>query len=138
MPTLNISKSKSFPNARNNLDPILSVIKYFDKHQSIVKIKAKEFDSSIHFRKKLAVMKSKRLSVISTWKRLTNKKIFPLRSQIAKFIAENVNSCNDKGELPAQLKAVDIVPTHEKKLRVKKVITDKSGYYLVTLKYMKN
>ena len=51
VPTLNISKSKSFPNARNNLDPILSVIKYFDKHQSIVKIKAKEFDSSIHLRK---------------------------------------------------------------------------------------
>ena len=50
-PTLNIPKPKSFPMASDNLDPIMSVIKSFDKHPSIVKIKAKAFDSTFHFRK---------------------------------------------------------------------------------------
>ena len=34
-----------------NLDPIVYVIKYFDKHPSLVKIKAKALDSTFHFRK---------------------------------------------------------------------------------------
>ena len=34
-----------------NLNPIKSVIKSFDKHQSIVKIKAKPFDLTFHFRR---------------------------------------------------------------------------------------
>ena len=37
--------------ASENLDPIMSVIKYFNKHPSIVKIKAKALDSTFHFRK---------------------------------------------------------------------------------------
>ena len=41
VPTLNIRKPKSFPLASDNLDPIMSVIKSFDKHPSTVKIKAK-------------------------------------------------------------------------------------------------
>ena len=51
VPTLNIPKPKSFPTASDNLDPIMSVIKSFDKHPGIVKIKAKGFDSTFHFRK---------------------------------------------------------------------------------------
>ena len=35
VPTLNIPKrSKSFPMSSNNLDPVMSVIKSFDVHQS--------------------------------------------------------------------------------------------------------
>ena len=64
-------------------------------------------------------MKLKRLSVISTLKSLANRKIFPLKSLnkdlIAKFIAENFNSCIDKGEFPSELKHVDIVQIHKKK-----------------------
>ena len=41
VPTLNIPKPKSFLMASDNLDPIMPVIKSFDKHPSIVKIKAK-------------------------------------------------------------------------------------------------
>ena len=37
--------------ASENLDPIMSVIKSFDKHLSKVKIKAKGCDSTFHFRK---------------------------------------------------------------------------------------
>ena len=37
--------------ASENLDPIMSVIKSFNKHPSIVKIKAKALDSTFHFRK---------------------------------------------------------------------------------------
>ena len=37
--------------ASDNLDPIMSVIKSFDKHPGIIKIKAKAFDSTFHFRK---------------------------------------------------------------------------------------
>ena len=45
VPSLNIPKAKSFLTASDNLDLIMSVIKSFDKHPSIVKIKAKGFDS---------------------------------------------------------------------------------------------
>ena len=62
-----------------SLAPIMSVIKSFDKHPSIVKIKAKALDSTFNFRK-LAVMELKKLSVISTTGNFANKKIFPLRS----------------------------------------------------------
>ena len=33
IPTLNIPKPKSFPMVNNNLDPIMYVIKSFDKHR---------------------------------------------------------------------------------------------------------
>ena len=51
LPTLNIPKPKSFSMASDNLDPIMSVIKTFDKHPNKVKIKAKAFDSTFYFRK---------------------------------------------------------------------------------------
>ena len=63
--------------ASENPDPIMSVIKSFDKHSSIAKVKAK---IQPFISEKLAVMKLKRLSVISTLKCLANKKIFPLIS----------------------------------------------------------
>ena len=37
--------------ASENFDLIISVIKSFDKHPSIVKIKTKALDSTFHFRK---------------------------------------------------------------------------------------
>ena len=37
--------------AIENLDPIMSVIKSFDKHPSIAKIKIKVLESTFHFRK---------------------------------------------------------------------------------------
>ena len=112
-----------------NLDPIMSVIKFPDKHPSIVKIMAKVLDSTFHFRKKLAAVKLKGLSVISTLKNLANKKIFPRKiiklnkDLIAKFIAENVNFGIDEGEFPSELKHADIVPVHKKKDK-----RDKSNY----------
>ena len=39
VPNLNIPKPKTSPMASENLGPIMSVIKSFDKHPSIVKIK---------------------------------------------------------------------------------------------------
>ena len=51
VPTFNIPKLKPFPMASNNLDPIIPVIKSFDKPPSKVKIKAQMFDSTIPFRK---------------------------------------------------------------------------------------
>ena len=51
VPTLNIAKLKSFPMASDNLDPIMFVIKSFEKIPSIVKIKAKVLDSTFRFRK---------------------------------------------------------------------------------------
>ena len=49
--TLNIPKPKSFPMVSDNLDPIMYLIKAFDKYTCIVKIKAKALDSTFHFRK---------------------------------------------------------------------------------------
>ena len=51
IPTFNIPKPKPFPMASNNLDPIIPVIKSFDKPPSKVKIKAQTFDSTIPSRK---------------------------------------------------------------------------------------
>ena len=51
VPTLNIPKTKFLPMASGKYDPIMSIIKSFDKHPSIVKIKAKALDSNFHFRK---------------------------------------------------------------------------------------
>ena len=73
VPTLNIPKPKSFPMASDNLDPIMSVIKSFDKHPSIVKIKAKAFDSTFHYGKASC-------NEVKKINGNPNRKIFPLRS----------------------------------------------------------
>ena len=49
--SLNMPKPKSFPMASENLDSSMSVIKSFNKHPSIVKIKTKALDSTFYFRK---------------------------------------------------------------------------------------
>ena len=83
---------------------------------------------------KLAVIKLKRLSVISTLTSLANKTISPLRiiklskDLIAKFIAENFDSCIDEGEIPSELKHADIVPIHQKKDK-----SDKTNYRPVSM-----
>ena len=46
---------------------------------------------------------------------------------IAKFIAENFNSCIKEGEFPSELKHVDIVPFHKKKDK-----SDRSNYIPVS------
>ena len=78
IPTLNIPKPKSFPMANNNLDPIMYVIKSFDKHRVQSKSRLKRFIQPF-ISEELAVMKLKKLPVISTLKSLASKKIFPLR-----------------------------------------------------------
>ena len=130
VPTLSIPKPKSFPTASDNLDLII-VIKSFDKHPSIVKIKAKRFDSTFHFRKtscneaekiisNLNIKKSSQQEDIAT-------KIIKLNKDlIAKFIAENFNSCIQAG--PSELKHADIVPIHKKKDK-----KDKSNYRPVSI-----
>ena len=76
---MNIPKPTFFPMATKSLDPNMSVIKSFDNHPSVVKIKLKRLTQPF-ISEKLAVKKLKRLLVISTLKCLANKKIFPLRS----------------------------------------------------------
>ena len=71
--SLNIAKPKSFPMASKNLDPIMSVIKSFDKRQGIVKTKTKALKQP-SISEKLTTVKLKRLSVFLTLKSLTNKK----------------------------------------------------------------
>ena len=130
--------------ARDNFYPIMFVIKSFDKHQSIVKIKAKAIDPTF-ISDKLAVMKLKSVSVHQHYSTSKNhlsikkscqqedipSKIIKLNKDlIAKFIAENLNSCIDKGKYPSELKHADIVPVHKKKDKSK---SDKSNYRSVTI-----
>ena len=129
VPTLNIPKPKSFPTASDNLDPIMSVIKSFDKHPSIVKIKAKGFDSTFHFRKTSCNVVEKIIINLNIKKSCQQEdiptKIIKLNKDlIAKFIAENSNSCIDEGEFPSELKHADIVPFIKRKIRVTKIIAD--------------
>ena len=103
VPTLNIPEPKSFPMAINNIDPSMSAIKSFDKHPSIVKIKAKELDSTIHFRKARCNKVEKIISNLNIKKPCQQEdiptKIIKLdKDLIAKFIVENFNSCIDEGE----------------------------------------
>ena len=129
---MNIRKPKTFSMAIKNLDPVMSVIKYFDKHPSIVKTKAKALGSTFHFRKtscnevrkiihNLNIKKSCQQEDIPT-------KIIKLNKDLnAKFIAENVNTCNDKGEFPSELKHANIVSIHRKKDK-----SNKSNYRTVS------
>ena len=48
---MKIPKPTFFPMATKSLDPNMSVIKSFDNHPSVVKIKIKALNSTFHFRK---------------------------------------------------------------------------------------
>ena len=145
VPSLKIPKPKSFPVASENLDPIISVIKSFGNHPIIVKIKTKALDSTFHFRKTSCNQVEKIISNLNIKKSYEQEniltKIIKLsKALIAKFIAENFNSCIDEGEFPSELKHADIVPIHKKKDKTTKVITgqqerqeDKSNYRPVSI-----
>ena len=142
---MNIPKPKFFLMARDNFYPIIFVIESFGKHQSIVKIKAKAIDPTF-ISDKLAVMKLKSVSVHQHYSTSKNhlsikkscqqedipSKIIKLNKDLiakfTKFIAENFNSCIDKGKYPSELKHADIVPIHKKKDK-----SDKSNYRPVTI-----
>ena len=116
----------------NNLDPT-SVIESFDEHPSIVKIKARGFDSTFHFRKTSCNEVETLVSNLNIKKPCQQEdiptKITKLNKHLmAKFIAENVNSCIDEGEFPSELKHADIVPIHKKKDK-----SDKSNYRQVSI-----
>ena len=133
VPTLSIAKPKSFPTPSDSLDPIMSVIKSFDKRPSIVKIKAKAFDSTFHFRKTSCNVVEKIIGNLNIKKSCQQEdiatKIIKLNKDlIAKFIAENFNSCIQAGEFPSELKHADIVPIHKKKDKC-----DKSNYRPVSI-----
>ena len=113
--------------ASDNFDPIMSVIKSFDKHPSIVKIRAKALDSTFHFRKTSCNEVEKIISNLIIKKSCQQEDI-PTKITIAKFIAENFNSCIVEGEFPSELKHADIVPVHKKKDK-----NDKSNYRPVNI-----
>ena len=101
--------------ASESLDPVISVIKSFNKHPSIVKIKAKALDSLFHFRKTSCNEVEKIISTLNIKKSCQQEdiptKIIKLNiSLITKFIAENFNSGIDEGEFPSGLK--HIFPIH--------------------------
>ena len=103
IPALDIPKPKSFPIASDNLDPIMSVIKSFEKHPSIVKIKAKTLDSIFYFRKTSCIEVEKIISNLNIKKSCLQvgipTKIIKLNKDlIGKFITENFNSCIDEGD----------------------------------------
>ena len=133
VPTLNIPKPKSFPTGSDNLDPIMSVIKSFEKHSIVVKIKAKGFDSTFHFRKSSCNKVGKFISNINIKKSCQQEesttRITKLNKDlIAKFVAENFNSCFNECEFPSELKHPDIVPIHKKKDK-----SDKCSYRPVSV-----
>ena len=106
--------------ASDNLDTIMSVIRSFDKHPSIVEIQAKALDSKFHFRKTSCSEVGKIVSDLNIkeyWKQedVPTKIIKLNKDLIATFIAENFNFCIDQGEFPYELKHANIVPIHKKK-----------------------
>ena len=96
--------------ASENLDPIISLIKYFDKHTSIVKIKTKVLSSTFHFRKTSCnevefekIISNFNMKKFYQQEDIPTKIIKLSKDMIAKLIAENFNSCLDKGEFPSKL-----------------------------------
>ena len=100
----------------------MSAINSFGKHLSIVKIKTKGFDSTFQFRRTSCNEVEKIISNLNIKKScqqedIPNKIIKLNKDLIAKFIAENFNSCIQAGEFPSELKHADIVPIHKKKYK---------------------
>ena len=115
--------------ASENLDPIMSLIKFFDKHPSTVKIKIEVLESTFYFRKAV----SNKVENVTSNLKIKNScqqediptKINKLNKyMIAKLITENFHSCIDEGDFPSQLKHTDIGPIHKSKIRATKLITD--------------
>ena len=128
IPTLNIPKPKFSRMASGNLDTIMSVIKYLDKYPSIVKINAKAFDSTFHFRKASCNDVEKIISNLNIknscqQEDIPTKVIKLSEDMIGKFIAENFNSFIDESEFPSELKPADIVPIHKRQDK-----SDKNNY----------
>ena len=109
--------------ARDSLDSIMPAVKSFHKYPSIVKIKAKAFDSTFHFKKTNCNEFEKIISNKKTCQQedILCKIIRLNKDLIAKFIAENCNSCIDEGEFPSELKHADIVQIHKKKAKSDKI-----------------
>ena len=112
--------------ARDSLDSIMPVVKSFHKYPSIVKIKAKAFDSTFHFKKTNCNEVEKIISNKKTCQQedILSKIIRLNKDLIAKFIAENYNSCIDEGEFPSELNMLILSKFIKRKLRVTKLITD--------------
>ena len=122
-------KPKSFQMTSENLDPIMPVIKSFDKHLSIVKTKVKALGSTFRFRKSsyneiekiisnLSIKKSSQQEDIPTKIIKLNKNLF------AKFIIKNFKFCIRKGKFSSELKHSDITPKEKRKRSTTKVNTD--------------
>ena len=125
VPILNIPKPKAFSMTGENLSPIMSIIKSFKKHPSIVKIKTKSLDSTFHFRETSCNEVEKITSNLYIKKSFQQEdaptKIIKLNKDlIAKFIAENFNSCIVEG--------INIVLIHKMKYK-----SDKSNYRAVSI-----
>ena len=86
--------------ASKNLDPIISLIKYLDKRPSIVKVKTEALGSTFHFKKTSCNEVEKiinNLDIKKSCQQDIPTKIIKLNKDLnTMFIAENVNSCNDK------------------------------------------
>ena len=112
--------------ARDSLDSIMPVVKSFHKYPSIVKIKAKAFDSTFHFKKTNCNEVEKNLNI----KKFCQQEDIPTKitklnkDLVATFIAENCNSCIDEGEFPSELNMLILSKFIKRKLRVTKLITD--------------
>ena len=106
--------------ASENLDPIMSVIKSFNEHPSIVKIKTKALDSTFHFRKTSCNENEEIINNLNIKKPCQQEdiptKIIKLNKDlIVVFIAQNLNSCTGEGEFPSELKHANVLPFHKKK-----------------------
>ena len=80
--------------------------------------KTKAFDLTFHFRKTSCNEVEKIISNLNI-KKSCQQEDFPTNiiklntDLVAKFKAENFNSCIDKGEFPSELKDFDVVPVHK-------------------------
>ena len=98
----------------------MSMIKFFNKHIGIAKIKCKKFESTFHFRKTNCNVVEKNISNLNVKKSCQQKDILTKNIKlnkdiIFKLISENFNSCIDTGEFASELKWADIAQVHKNK-----------------------
>ena len=124
-------------------DPALVAISMSQDHPSVKNIRTKKFTPvfSLTHAKEIETKK-----ILKAWKYKTFAKLKDIPTKIIKmnadiftnFICLHFNFCIDIGEFPQAFKHAEIIPVHNKKKKVTKLITDLSAYCQTFLKFIKN
>ena len=120
--SLNIRSVNNYITTKENANKYTQQIKCFETHPSTTTITKQCLSSGFNFQKTNPNEVMKIMSQVNRAKTCQNAetptKIINLnKDSFAKFISNNFNQCIDEVEFPYELKHVDIIPLHKKKVK---------------------